>query len=642
MLRRMRDKIRSSYFYRLLFSFSLAIISVLALFALVLYITFGRLYQSHLLGQGLAAAEGVAGSLQTVLDGYADVLQQLAPNEQVLHYLQGDEDNALALDILRQMYAIKNSFEAQATLSVVRLGGPGVLTTGDDNPRLSGSGYTNWGVFRLANQNEGPVLLVTGRDAVLHADTRIALADAICDGGRCLGYLLIEVPRTTLASLIHEYVIPYNTDLLLADQNGTVVFHSDGASREGPDKLPPLAGVDAAWQGEALGSLRQDGYAYCRYEAAGLLVLVEVPTGITAQFNQLLGGAALFALALGALLSFALAWGVAQTVSRPVQQLRASMEQLRGGDLSTRVAQPGPDEIGQLGAAFNDMAARISQLLRNVEEKQASLRVAEAQALSLQVNPHFIYNTLELIRWSARLGRNDVVVNVAVNFGKLLRRILNNKEDLVTVASELELLHSYLEIQKSRYADRLQVQLAVDEELLDERLPKLLLQPLMENAIVHGLEDKPGVGHIGLAGSRQGEYLVFCISDDGVGMSEDTLRQVRQLKANGMFNIGLNNVQQRAVLYGDEHCGLTIDSRLGQGTTIRLTVRRQPPSPTAQEGAAPSLPAGQPPANEAPTDRPPTQTPPANEPRTADRPQPRRAADDKEVDPDVQGGTGGG
>lgn len=145
-------------------------------------------------------------------------------------------------------------------------------------------------------------------------------------------------------------------------------------------------------------------------------------------------------------MSFALAWGVAQTVSRPVQQLRASMEQLRGGDLSTRVAQPGPDEIGQLGAAFNDMAARISQLLRNVEEKQASLRVAEAQALSLQVNPHFIYNTLELIRWSARLGRNDVVVNVAVNFGKLLRRILNNKEDLVTVASELELLHSYLEI----------------------------------------------------------------------------------------------------------------------------------------------------------------------------------------------------
>ena len=259
------------------------------------------------------------------------------------------------------------------------------------------------------------------------------------------------------------------------------------------------------------------------------------------------------------------------------------MEKFRNGELGTRVPVQRSDEMGQLEADFNLMTEQIEQLVGHVQQEQESLRVAEAQALSLQVNPHFIYNVLDLIGWCARLGKNDVVVQVTVNFGKLLRSILNNRDDMVCVRTEMDMVRAYIDIQKLRYAERLQVEMQLDESLEEERIPKLLIQPLVENALVHGLEGKPGVGRIRISSRREDGYLVFLVEDNGVGLSEERLEHVRQLKSQGMYNIGLSNVQQRAQLYGDERCGLRIESKLGEGTKVWLTVLPQPETEKRKE-----------------------------------------------------------
>ena len=144
-------------------------------------------------------------------------------------------------------------------------------------------------------------------------------------------------------------------------------------------------------------------------------------------------------------------------------------------------------------------------------------------------------------------------------------------------------MDAYLYIIRERLGEGFRVHKDIDESILALPVPRLVLQPLVENALVHGLEGKPGVGRIRISSRREDGYLVFLVEDNGVGLSEERLEHVRQLKSQGMYNIGLSNVQQRAQLYGDERCGLRIESKLGEGTKVWLTVLPQPETEKRKE-----------------------------------------------------------
>ena len=251
------------------------------------------------------------------------------------------------------------------------------------------------------------------------------------------------------------------------------------------------------------------------------------------------------------------------------------MEKFRNGELDTRVPVQRSDEMGQLEADFNLMTEQIEQLVGHVQQEQESLRVAEAQALSLQVNPHFIYNVLDLIGWCARLGKNDVVVQVTVNFGKLLRSILNNRDDMVCVRTEMDMVRAYIDIQKLRYAERLQVEMQLDESLEEERIPKLLIQPLVENCIIHGLEGRADVGHIDVCVKRSGQNVVITVTDDGAGICGGKIAEIRRELAGNRTkgeHIGICNVNQRVRLrYGEEY-GVTVESIGGEYTRVEITL----------------------------------------------------------------------
>lgn len=563
-----------NYLYRLFFSLFFCSAMVLGMFSVVAYLTFERVYTARLMTQNLSTARQVSQAMDAAVEGYLQTVERLSQKREIRRFLKGNVGSEESLEILRGLYGLKNGFTRQASLSVLSVRTGEALFTGPENPKLRDPRYyQNWGAFRRANSAQGVVVHTVARDAVLDETTRICIVLAVREGTEILGYIVVEIPRSTLAAIAGEYAAQYNTALLLVNENQTVVYHSGGVAREGLGKLKAFR-LDPAWE-TGSGELSGSGYVYSKAPGTGLMVLQQLPDDIVPQLRKVLSSTALAALGLSLPLCLMLAYFIAQSVSRPVQQLKRSMEKVRQGDLRTKVEVAGHDEISELGNAFNEMTERIAQLIRHVEEKQQSLRVAEAKALSLQVNPHFIYNTLELIRWSAKMNKNDVAVSITVNFGKLLRRILNNKEDMVTVSYEMEMVNAYVEIQRQRYGDRLSVECDLPKELLEERIPKLLLQPLLENAIVHGLEDKPGRGLVTLAARSDADYLYFTVSDNGVGMSEETLERVRTLKENGMYNIGLHNVHERAAIYGDQRCGLQINSTLGEGTRILLTVKRR-------------------------------------------------------------------
>ena len=217
------------------------------------------------------------------------------------------------------------------------------------------------------------------------------------------------------------------------------------------------------------------------------------------------------------------------------------------------------------------MTSRIKSLIVDVYQAQLLQKESEFRALQAQINPHFLYNTLETINWMAKLNKMDDISNMVVAISNLMRISINNKRCIITVSEELHYVADYLYIQHVRYKDRLKTLIDVDPSLYGLTIPKLLLQPLVENAVIHGIEKKKSGGFIEVTGRRDANLLIFSVKDNGAGIPEEKLAHILEEKENqdqGHTSLGLITVHRRIqFLFGFEY-GLQIDSKPGSGTTV--------------------------------------------------------------------------
>ncbi|GGH87330.1 hypothetical protein GCM10007362_49200 [Saccharibacillus endophyticus] len=270
-------------------------------------------------------------------------------------------------------------------------------------------------------------------------------------------------------------------------------------------------------------------------------------------------------------------------ISSRLNKLNRNLNRVAEGDLDTVSRIDGHDEIGQLSEQFNYMVVNIKELMNQVyEASEANNRLEVMQReiklkmLASQINPHFLFNALESIRMRAHIqGEKDIARAVQL-LGKLIRRNLELGNRHTSLKNELDMVRSYLDIQKFRHGDRLHYELSAGEDTLDVMLPPLIVQPLVENAIVHGLENKETEGAVILHAVRVGEEVLIDVSDNGAGMTPERLRQVeesiREKEESEDSRIGLRNVHQRLVMTYGEEFGLRISSELGKGTQIYFKI----------------------------------------------------------------------
>lgn len=241
----------------------------------------------------------------------------------------------------------------------------------------------------------------------------------------------------------------------------------------------------------------------------------------------------------------------------------------------------GEDEIGELGRGYNAMIMHIKDLIERVYKLHISEKEAELKALQAQINPHFLYNTLDTIFWKANKKQVPEISEMVYALSKIFRLSLNRGEDITTVAQEKELIHNYLVLQQIRFKEKLSYQINFDPRIMSLSIPKLILQPFVENAIIHGIEGQESGGRITINGRLENDRMVFKISDDGVGMPEEKITQVlinRDHKQNipsatvvsGGYAIG--NVLERLELYYHSDYDLQFDSRPGCGTTVTIKI----------------------------------------------------------------------
>lgn len=255
------------------------------------------------------------------------------------------------------------------------------------------------------------------------------------------------------------------------------------------------------------------------------------------------------------------------------------MKLAENGDFSISFDENRGDEVGQLGKSFNKMLFKIKELINTVYEVRLKEREAELNALQSQINPHFLYNTLESISITALLNNDMDAVNMIGILVKFFRYNISKGKEIVEISKEIEHINNYLEIQKYRFKDKFQIFINIDKEIYNYKIIKLALQPLVENSIYHGLERKKGTGSIKIIGIKENNKVKISIIDDGIGIDPDTLDKLnrtlnksKSANVDSSRSIGLQNVHERIQLYFGDEYGLKISSKSGEGTEITLTI----------------------------------------------------------------------
>ncbi len=268
-----------------------------------------------------------------------------------------------------------------------------------------------------------------------------------------------------------------------------------------------------------------------------------------------------------------------RSLTRPIDGLIARMKMAEKGNFAgahLQTVDDSPmsmDEMGLLHRTFRLMVERINTLITENYANQLLIKETEFKALQAQINPHFLYNTLESINWIAKVNKQTQISNMVESLGFLLRNSINMKEEILTLEEELEVVRSYVTIQKYRFDERLDFRLEVPERWLSRKLPKLTLQPLLENAIQYALEPTIGTSRIVVRAELSDEGLILTVEDDGPGMPQDTLAQLRsgEMKAKGK-GIGLLNIDERIKIAFGEPYGIRIDSAPGAGTRVNVVL----------------------------------------------------------------------
>ena len=391
------------------------------------------------------------------------------------------------------------------------------------------------------------------------------------------GAVFIDLNYSAISELCDQNSIGDKGYVFIVDQDGNIVYHPQQQQLYNELQTENIDAVmNAKTDTVTVGKGEHEKiYTISRSEKTGWTVVgcmnvAELLKGSRqAQRVYVVCAAGLIVLAL--ILSRLLA----RNITYPIQRLRDSMKKVQTGEFPTiDLEVSSENEIGSLTKSFNVMTHRIQELMAQNIHEQEQKRKSELKALQSQINPHFLYNTLDSIIWMAEGKKNEEVVLMTASLARLLRQSISNEDELVSLGQAAEYARSYLTIQKMRYKDKLEFQIDISPAIFGVKIIKLVLQPIIENAIYHGLKYKDSKGFLIVRGYREGEKAVLEVEDNGVGMDEETLSHIfEKHKVNYHSNgVGVYNVQKRLKLYYGEEYGIVYKSRKNEGTRAVITI----------------------------------------------------------------------
>ncbi|MGE5613137.1 MAG: cache domain-containing sensor histidine kinase [Bacillota bacterium] len=387
-----------------------------------------------------------------------------------------------------------------------------------------------------------------------------------------IGYLVMNIRQLPLSRLFSKMSFKNDGELLILDENGYFISYNKEITHiKVPDKyltkFDKTLSSGCYWEDDNV-------IAYHRLSNAPWYMMAVVSTKyIEGPLLKLRTAIKVIEISI-VISSLLFAFIFSKTISKPVKKLSIAMTKFSEGDLDVQCDITSSNEIGQLSMCFNYMVKSINNLIENNYNEMLLKKQAELKSLRMQVNPHFLYNTLDTINWIAISKKVPEISVISRSLGNLMRATISGS-DFVTIRREMETVDNYLTIQRYRYGDKLDIRKKISDEILDMHIPKLIIQPILENSIIHGMSYKNTEGiRIHILGLISGSDIIIRVRDNGVGIPEDKLRQLfdaeYSIDDDEHTSIGLRNVDTRLKMYYGDKYGLTIYSKVNKGTKVVL------------------------------------------------------------------------
>lgn len=520
--------------------------------------------------------------------GYMENISQLVLMDSDVHtFLNSDfeeqDSRQLAREhILDQFGTILDIRSDITNLAIIGSNGRYILNRGEDefNPNLDVK-QKEW--YKKAIERNGKIYISSSHvQNIVNGKYQwvVSLSRAIRDkqSNEMAGALLVDLNYNVINNLCKKINLGYKGYIFLLDEEGNIIYHPkqqliyNGLINEKTLEVKECKESYFLTEG-----IDKKLYVISRSEKTGWTAVgvanVSELFVQKAQTQKLYIISTVVILLIAMLMSFL----ISRAITKPIKKLRDSMKEVEKGNFHEKVETYGSDEIANLGKSYNIMIQTVEELMEARVKDQEQKRKSELRALQAQINPHFLYNTLDSIVWMAEEGKNQEVVTMTASLAKLFRQSISNEAEEVTLRQEIDYVRNYLVIQKMRYKEQLNYDIQVPESILNYYVIKLILQPLVENALYHGVKYKEGVGTILVDGYETESTVVLQVIDDGIGMDEDEMYHLfeKRKSTHKTNRVAIRNINNRIQLHYGKEFGLSFESKKGYGTKVMITLPKR-------------------------------------------------------------------
>ena len=557
---------RSSLLVRMVISIFLVFLILLALVGTFYYQSSSAAIEATIEGNSQTTISQTSHFIQSYIKKLETTSTSLTQQKDVLAYAENPSQDKVK-EIRDLFLTILKADQDLKTVVLVTKSGQVIST--DDSVQMKTSSdmmAEDW-YQKAIHQGAKPVLTPARKsDSQLVISVTQELVDA---KGANLGVLRLDISYETLEAYLNQLQLGQQGFAFIINENHEFVYHPKRTVYSSASEMEAMKPYIETGQGYTLDHqsyVSQEQITGTDWTVIGVSSLEKLDQVRSQLMWTLLGASALSLLACLCLVWFSLKRWIA-----PLKDLRETMLEIASGTQNLRAKEAGAYELREVTRQFNAMLDQIDQLMADVRRQEEATRQYELQALSSQINPHFLYNTLDTIIWMAEFQDSQRVVQVTKSLATYFRLALNQGKDLISLSDEINHVRQYLFIQKQRYGDKLEYEIAENPDFDNLVLPKLVLQPLVENALYHGIKEKEGQGHIKVSVHKQDTGLVIRIEDDGVGFQNPDDSSQSQLKRGG---VGLQNVDQRLKLHFGDNYQMKIDSAPEKGTTVEIYINK--------------------------------------------------------------------
>lgn len=436
--------------------------------------------------------------------------------------------------------------------------------------------FKHWGIFKVLEGTSDTVIYPHSYKNTFGERIIISYARPLINSsGTTIGYVIIDVKSDYLTHMEVYKGSDTLDNLKVYSKDAIVILNNKEPQSIGLYDDNSIVANEVLQESGIIEQAKDKLLIYRVSSSLPFVYVNEISTSNAIRTSEIIRNVMGMLVVVSTLLCLILAMIFANYMSAPIKRLVSTMQLVEQGNLDCRVEVEREDEFGILGRQFNNMLSRIQELLKMLLDEKEQIKIAEFEALQAQINPHFINNTLSNIKSLSKFGRNQDIGIVTTEFGKLLRNAMDFSSETQTLHESLNLIDSYLRIQNIRHENRFDVQKKIEDHLYDWKIPKLLLQPIVENAIIHGLEKKVGKGYLVIEGYESDAGMTILIRDNGVGMDGQVLQSlINKLQDSDKTaeHIGLINVHNRIRLYYGDNYGIELSSVSNEGTEVKLTL----------------------------------------------------------------------